>query len=87
MSEVQQTSTPLADEINAATVAELRSIMAVERLSQRDIAEQIGMSPITVNRYLNGHRDVPLVLLFAVAEASGVPANVIVERVGRRLAS
>lgn len=87
MSEVQQTTTPLADEINAATVAELRSIMAVERLSQRDIAEQIGMSPITVNRYLNGHRDVPLVLLFAVAEASGVPANVIVERVGRRLAS
>lgn len=87
MSEVQQTTTPIADAINAATVAELRAAMAAERISQRDIAAQVGMSHITVNRYLNGHRDVPLVLLFAVAEASGVPANVLVERIGRRLAS
>lgn len=81
-----RTLTPAADKINAATVAVLRSVIAVRHLNQRKIAESIGMTPVSVSRYLNGHRDVPLVLVFAVAHAAGVAASEIVERIGRELA-
>lgn len=80
------TSLATTERINAATVAVLRSVIAVRHLNQRKIAESIGLTPVTVSRYLNGHRDVPLVLVFAVAVAAGVAASELVERIGRELA-
>lgn len=81
-----QTTNTESDRINAATVAVLRSVIAVRHLNQKSIAESIGLSPVTVSRYLNGHRDVPLSLVFGVAEAAGIPAFELVERIGRELA-
>lgn len=80
------TTRTVTDQINAATVAVLRSVIAARHLNQKKIAESIGLSPVTVSRYLNGHRDVPLALVFGVAEAAGVPASQLIERVGREMA-
>lgn len=85
MADMQTTKT-VTERINAATVAVLRSVIATRHLSQKKIAADIGLSPVTVSRYLNGHRDVPLALVFGVAEAAGVPASQLIERIGREMA-
>lgn len=85
MAEVQ-TNPSTTDRINAATVSVLRAVIAARHLNQKTIAADLGLSPISVNRYLNGHRDVPLALVFGVAEAAGTPASELIERIGRELA-
>lgn len=86
MGDMHTTADTTTDRINAATVAVLRSVIDRRKLSQGSIAESIGMARGTVSRYLNGHRDVPLALVFGVAEAAGVPASELIERIGRELA-
>jgi transcriptional regulator with XRE-family HTH domain len=86
MDDMNVTTDTATAQINAATVAVLRSVIAVQRLDQGQIADSIGMARGSVNRYLNGHRDVPLTLVFAVAEAAGVAVSDLVERIGRELA-
>lgn len=86
MADMNTSTDTTTDRINAATVSVLRSVIAVRKLNQGSIADGIGMARGTVSRYLNGHRDVPLALVFGVAEAAGVPASELIERIGRELA-
>lgn len=80
------TAESATDRINAATVAVLRSVMAVRKVSQGQVADKIGMARGSVSRYLNGHRDVPLALVFGVAAAAGIAASELIERIGREMA-
>lgn len=86
MADMNTTTETATDRINAATVKVLRSAIAVRKLNQGSIADDIGMARGTVSRYLNGHRDVPLALVFGVAKAAGVPASELIERIGREMA-
>lgn len=86
MEDMRTTTETTTDRINAATVTVLRSVISARKLNQGKIADNIGMARGTVSRYLNGHRDVPLALVFGVAEAAGVPASQLIERIGREMA-
>lgn len=76
----------VAEKVNAASVRVLRATMDAHGITQRKIAANLGLSYVTVNRYLKEVRDVPLSLVFAVAEAAKMPASELVERIGREMA-
>jgi transcriptional regulator with XRE-family HTH domain len=47
-----------------AIVMELRGEIAARGISKKKLAENAGMSYVTLNRYLRGERDIPADVLF-----------------------
>lgn len=49
--------------------------------TQVELADAVGVSPVTLNRYINGRRDVPVSVLFSLAEEMQADVRDIVEKV------
>ena len=71
---------------NEAAGVVLRHVRTEARLTDAEIAERAGLTRTSVNRYLNGRRDIPLGLVLAIADlAQQTPAS-IVERIEQQIA-
>lgn len=74
-----------------AMVAAVSAIIKMEmaghtpRLSQQDVAEQVGIHRETLSRYLGGKKEMPVGTFFQVAQVLGVSAAEIMERAEDRV--
>lgn len=63
-------------EYAAAIASEIRAEMARQKKTQVQLAEALGITPITASRRLNGTTSFDAVEIFQVAQWLGVQANV-----------
>lgn len=49
--------------------------------TQVELADAVGVSPVTLNRYINDRRGVPVSVLFSIAEEMQADVRDIVEKV------
>lgn len=62
------------------------AVELVERdMDQKALAEAVGVERATMNRYMKGHRSMPMPVFFKVAEALGVTPQVLMQRAEARI--
>jgi transcriptional regulator with XRE-family HTH domain len=71
----------------SAVADELSAESARNRLSTRDLAGLVGVTPTTMRRYLNGSRGVPWRVLELMCDTFGVKVADVVARAEERLQS
>jgi len=68
-----------------AVAAQIRAEIAAANLTYKDVSASTGIHIQTLYRYIHGTRDIPMPVLFQIAEALEVPAPAIVARAEARL--
>ena len=70
-----------------AAIAKQILVELTERdMTQEHLAEALGTTPATLNRYLRGKRSMPMPTFFKVADVLGVDAPTLLSRAAARLA-
>ncbi|UEB90099.1 helix-turn-helix domain-containing protein [Dermabacter jinjuensis] len=64
--------------------AEVRTAATVTQVKIRDLAEAVGVSRMSLTRYLNGEREMTVPTLCRIADVLGVSAATLIERATRR---
>ena len=72
-------------EIQSALVVQVKAEMAAKDMRQKDMAARIGMQTSTLSRYLSGERDIPMPVVFSMADALDLSIIELVQRAERRL--
>lgn len=68
-----------------AVAAQLRAERAAVQMTYQEVADRAGMEKMTVNRYMNGKRDIPMGKLAAICDAMGVRIGDLMARAEDRL--
>lgn len=69
-----------------SALAKQIAVELVERdMTQKDLAEAVGVGRPAMNHYLKGHKSMPMPTFFKVAEALGLSAQTLMERAEARL--
>lgn len=71
--------------IQSALVIQVKAEMAAKDMRQKDMAARIGMQTSTLSRYLSGERDIPMPVVFSMADALDLSIVELVQRAERRL--
>ena len=71
--------TEYGDHFAAAVAEELRAQKARVGKTNDEIGEEVGVSPVTVLRYLKGQRQIPVDVLGDLCKALGADAGVIMQ--------
>lgn len=74
------------ERLEAALAIQIKVELVGRDMDQKDLADAIGIERATLNRYLKGHRSIPMPLFFKVAEVFGVTPRVLMERAEARIA-
>lgn len=74
------------ERLEAALAIQIKVELVGRGMDQKDLADAIGIERATLNRYLKGHRSIPMPLFFKVAEVFGVTPRVLMERAEARIA-
>lgn len=64
--------------------AEVRTAATVAQVKIGDLAEAVGVSRMSLTRYLNGEREMTVPTLCRIADVLGVSAATLIERATRR---
>lgn len=54
-------------------------------MTQKDLAEVVGVGRPAMNRYMKGHQSMPMPTLFKVADALGLTPHTLLERAEARI--
>lgn len=73
------------DRLEAALIVQLRVELAERDMTQQDLAQALGVPAATLNRYMKGHRSIPMPTFFKIAEILGTTAKGLMERAEARL--
>ena len=73
------------ERLEAALSTQIKVELTERGMDQKDLAEAAGMDRVTLNRYLKGHRSMPMPMFFRLAEALGVSPLVLMERAEARV--
>lgn len=73
------------DKLEAALATQIRVELAARDMEQKELAEKVGIERATLNRYMKGHRPMPMPTFFKIAEAFGVTARELMMRVEDRV--
>lgn len=69
-----------------AALAKQIAVELVERdMTQKDLAEAVGIGRPAMNHYLKGHKSMPMPTFFKVAEALGLSPMVLMQRAEARV--
>lgn len=74
------------ERLEAAFATQIKVELAERDMDQKDLAEKAGMDRVTLNRYLKGHRSIPMPVFFKLAEALGVSPQTLMQRTEARIA-
>jgi len=67
-------------------IAKQIKVELVERgLDQKELAERIGIHPVTLTKYMKGQRSMPMPTFFAVADALGLSPRELMTRAEARV--
>lgn len=69
--------------ITECIAAQLRSAIAMQKMLKKDLAEKSGIPVISLSRYLNGHRDIPVTQLVAICNALGLDAGTVLNEAAK----
>lgn len=78
---------PDEDELAAAVMKQIRVEMLERDMLQKDLSDAAGMERATLNRYLMGHRSLPLPVFLRLAKALGIKPAELLGRAEARLPS
>ena len=70
-----------------AVARRVRAELAASDLTAKDLAAALGLDRVTVSRYLNGHRDIPMRTFLRIADILGTEGGRILDDAMRRAAS
>ena len=72
-------------DIQSAIADQLRAERTIQGITLDGLAQKVGVSKITVHRYLHAQRDIPITTLADICEALGVTMGEIIRRAEERL--
>lgn len=70
--------------LEAALMTEIRMELVAHDMTQQTLAEKLETTKATLNKYLKGHRSMPLGFLSRVAQILGVSVHELMERAETR---
>ncbi|MCZ9884105.1 helix-turn-helix domain-containing protein [Arthrobacter sp. B2a2-09] len=73
------------ERLEAALAKQITVELAERGMTQKDLAEAVGIGRPAMNHYIKGHKSMPMPTFFKVAEALGLTAQVLMERAEARL--
>lgn len=76
-----------ATPLELALAKQIKVELVENGLDQKDLAEKIGIHPVTLTKYMKGQRSFPMPTFFAVAEALGLSPRELMERAEARLSA
>lgn len=79
--------TTYEDRLEAALAKQLKIELAERDWDQKDLAEAAGIERATLNRYMRGHRSMPMPTFFRIAAALELAPKELMERASRRAES
>lgn len=74
-----------AERYEAALATQIRVELTERDMTQRDLAEAVGVGRPAMNNYLKGHKSMPMPTFLDVAEALGLTPDVLMLRVAERV--
>lgn len=74
------------ERLETALATQIKVELVERGMDQKDLADLVGIERATLNRYLKGHRSIPMPVFFQVAEALGVSAHELMTRAEARIA-
>ena len=75
----------LPDRYEAALATQIKVELAERDMTQKDLAEAIGIGRPAMNHYLKGHTSMQMQTFLKVAEALGITPNELMRRVEARV--
>ena len=72
------------EQLQAAISKQIRIELAERRMSQQAAGEALGVTPATINRYLQGHRSIPMPVFCGAAELFGLRPSDLMARAEKR---
>jgi len=73
------------EKLEAAVALQIKVELVERQMDQKDLAEIAGIERVTLNRYLKGHRSMPMPIFFRVAEALKISPYELMERAEARI--
>lgn len=73
-----------ADRFEAAMSKQIAIEMAEREITQKELAEAVGIGRPAMNHYLNGHKSIPMPTFLRIAEALGLSPSVLWTRAEAR---
>lgn len=73
------------ESLEAALSTQIKVELAERDMDQKDLAEAVGVERATMNRYIKGHRSMPMPVFFKVAGALGLSPQVLMQRAEARI--
>ena len=77
--------TTIAERYEAALAKQINIELAERDMTQKDLAEAVGIGRPAMNHYLKGHKSMPMPTFLKVAEALGLTPPVLMQRVADRV--
>lgn len=78
-------TTDEARDYAGAVAVQLRAELAGSPLTATQLAVHIGVDRVTLSRYLNGHRDIPIPVFLDIVRALGLDAGHVLDLAKQRL--
>lgn len=76
---------PYAERLEASLSRQIRVELTERDMDQQDLADAIGVGRPAMNRYLRGHRSMPMPTFFKVAETLAINPHVMLQRAEARI--
>jgi transcriptional regulator with XRE-family HTH domain len=76
--------TTYGERLEAALATQIKIELVERNMTQKDLAEAIGIGRPAMNHYMRGHRSIPMPTFFAVAEVLGISPRDLLERAEAR---
>lgn len=77
--------TTYESQLEAALAKQLKIEIAERDMDQKDLAEAAGIERATLNRYMRGHRSMPMPTFFKIAAALDMTPKELMERAEARV--
>ncbi|SDW34394.1 Helix-turn-helix [Arthrobacter sp. cf158] len=74
------------ERLEAALATQIKVELAERDMDQKDLAAKMGIERATLNRYLKGHRSMPMPAFFKLAESLGLSPQALMQRAEARIA-
>lgn len=73
------------ERLEAALSTQIKVELVERDMTQKDLAEVVGVGRPAMNRYMKGHQSMPMPTLFKVADALGLTPHTLLERAEARI--
>ena len=74
------------ERLEAAVATQIKVELAERDMDEKDSAAKVGVERATLNRYLKGHRSMPMPAFFKLAESLSLSPQALMQRAEARIA-